>query len=143
MAQSLPISSQQNMAQFPLKMRAVPEGQSPTRLELQCFSIFHTTINPETTSKLPPAAAAQMFQKLYRSHLSINNVKAFLFTLWSVLIDIEKQVENGGEEWKKLQEVVDSLKEIEEPIVWEGCEVAWGRLPGLNWVRHDPADSTK
>jgi hypothetical protein len=84
-----------------------------------------------------------MFQKLYRSHLSINNVKTFLWTLWTVLIDIEKQAEKEGEEWKKLQEVVESLKGIEEPIVWEGCEVAWGRLPGLNWARHDFGEPTK
>jgi len=131
------------MAQFPLKMRAQPEGQSPPRLEPQCFSILHTTMNPETTSKLLPSAAANMINKLYRSHLSINNVKAFLWTLWTVLIDIEKQVEKGGEEWKKLQAIVDELKRIEEPVVWDGCEVPWRRLPGLNWVRYNPLDTLK
>jgi hypothetical protein len=131
------------MAQFPLKMRALPEGQSPPLLELQCFSILHTTINPETTNKLPPSAAANMINKLYRSHLSINNVKTFLWTLWTVLIDIREQVEKGGEEWNKLQAIVDELKGIEEPVVWDGCEVPWRRLPGLNWVRYNPLDSLK
>jgi hypothetical protein len=131
------------MAQFPLKMRALPEGQSPPRLELQCFSILHITINPETTSKLPPAAAANTINKLYRSHLSINNVQTFLRTLWSVSIDIVEQVGKGGEEWSKLREIVDELKCIEEPVVWDECEIPWRRLPGLKWVRYASVNSTR
>jgi hypothetical protein len=127
------------MASFTLQMRAVPEGQSHSRLELQCFSILHTAINPETTHRLSPAKAATMFHKLYLSHLSIDNVKSFIWTLWSVLIDVEKQIEEGGEEWKRLQEIVESLKGIEEKVNWEGNEMEWKRLPGLNWVRYCPA----
>jgi hypothetical protein len=81
-----------------------------------------------------------MINKLYRSHLSINNVKTFL---WTVLIDIEKQMEKGGEEFKKLEAIVDELRGIEEPVVWDGCEVPLRRLPGLNWVRYNPLDSLK
>jgi hypothetical protein len=103
---------------------------------------LHTTINPETTNKLPPVAAANMINKLYRSH-SINNVKTFLWTLWSVLIDIEAQVEKGGDELNKLREIVDELKCMEEPVVWDGCEVPWRRLPGLNWVRYNSVNSTR
>jgi hypothetical protein len=128
------------MAQFPLKMRALPEGRSPSRLETQCYSIFNTTINPATTSKLPPATAAQYFHKLYRSHLSIKNVTTFLWTLWSVLLDVEKQVEKGGEEWKLLEETVWELRRVEEKLNWKGCELEWNRLPGFNWVRYCPDD---
>jgi hypothetical protein len=131
------------MASFTLQMRALPEGQTPTRLELQCFSILHTTINPKTTHKLPPAKAATMIHKLYLLHLSINNVKIFLWTLWSVGLDVEKQFEKGGEEWKMLEEIVEKLKGIEETINWEGNEMEWKRLPGLNWVRHCPEDPRK
>lgn len=125
------------MVQFPLKMRAFPEGQSPPRLYLQCFSIYHTVIDPKTSGKLSPIAATQMFQKLYRSHLSIDNVKTYLWTLWSVLVEVAQQIPYQGEEWKKLEEILEGLKGFEEPAVWEGCEIAWARLPGLNWARYD------
>jgi hypothetical protein len=131
------------MDSFTLQMRALPDGQTPTRLELQCFSILHTTISPKTTRRLPPTKAATMIHNLYLSHLSINNVKAFLWTLWSVGLDVEKQVEKGGEEWKMVEEIVERLKEIEEKINWEGNEMEWKRLPGLNWVRHCPEDPRK
>jgi hypothetical protein len=84
-----------------------------------------------------------MIHKLYLLHLSINNVKTFLWTLWSVGLDVEKQVEKGGEEWKMLVEIVERLKGIEEKINWEGNEMEWKRLPGLNWVRHCPEDPRK
>ena len=56
---------------------------------------------------------------------------------------MEKQVEKGGEEWKMLVEIVERLKGIEEKINWEGNEMEWKRLPGLNWVRHCPEDPRK
>jgi hypothetical protein len=52
-------------------------------------------------------------------------------------------VEKGGDEWNKLREIVDELKCIEEPVVWDGYEVPWRRLPGLNWVSFASVNSTR
>jgi len=51
---------------------------------------------------------------------------------------VEKQVENCEEEKKLLEEIVEELKAVEGKLDWEGCELEWKRLPGLNWVRYCP-----